>query len=393
LQFRNLCLFVVQASRCCKADTTRTGGTIASMIRLLFAAIGFGVLAGPASATEQLWPLPAARSSSIDAGSNGPIRSVLAAPRHNDDRWRADPNAIDLPHGDPLTQPLNLSPAERGLFADASDGTLDGPPLLDAALVACGVNDVEALAKYDGKFAELRRELQRELSETPKPQDRLTSGPAEIEQAIRAIHYVLHKFVLVEYSAEATDLAGTLDTGVYNCASAALLFIAFGRESGLQANGVELPGHVRVAIETSDGAFEIEATCPIWKEAIRWNANSAANLAQSKSDSAQHRNVTIPGLLAMIYYNRGIDAFEQRRFADAVVDNRKAMLLDPGNSLARGNLLAAINNWALALCDAKQFAAAEELLREGLLYDPNHKAFKHNIQHVRTAAAQSASRT
>jgi tetratricopeptide (TPR) repeat protein len=357
------------------------------MKRLLAATIAFGTLITSAPATEQLLPLPSAKNQGLDVGGSRAVRSVLAAPRHNDDRWRADQNTIDLPHGDPLTEPLNFSPAEKVLFADASDGMLDEHPLLDAALVACGVNDAESLARYDGKFAELRHELKRELSATSEGQETITTGPQEVEHTIRAIHQVLHRLVLVEYSAEATNLAGTLDTGVYNCASAALLCIAFARESGLKAEGVELPGHVRVAIETATGEFEIEATCPIWKEAVRWTPAS-----QVPANSAQRRTVSIPGLLAMIYYNRGIDAFEQRRFADAVSDNRKAMLLDPANPLARGNLLAAINNWALALCDARQFDLAQSLLEDGLRFEPSHAAFRHNLQHVRTVASHSEQR-
>ncbi len=83
-----------------------------------------------------------------------------------------------------------------------------------------------------------------------------------------------------------------------------------------------------------------------------------------------------------IYYNRGIDAFNEGRYGEAVATNRKALLLDGGNPLARANLLAAINNWALALCDTRRFAEAEMLLAEGRQYDPQHAAFIHNAIHV-----------
>ncbi len=91
----------------------------------------------------------------------------------------------------------------------------------------------------------------------------------------------------------------------------------------------------------------------------------------------------------MIYYNRGIDAFNDRRYADAVALNRKALLLDAENKSARGNLLASINNWSLALADAGQFDAAEALLAAGRKFDPNHAAFAHNAAHIQQQRLQS----
>ena len=84
----------------------------------------------------------------------------------------------------------------------------------------------------------------------------------------------------------------------------------------------------------------------------------------------------------MIYYNRGIDAFNERRFGDAIAANRRALMLDSDNQIARGNLMAAANNWALALCDAGYFAEAERLLTDGQQFDPGHLAFAHNAAHV-----------
>ena len=88
------------------------------------------------------------------------------------------------------------------------------------------------------------------------------------------------------------------------------------------------------------------------------------------------------GLIAMFYYNRGVDAVYHSRYAESVAANRKALLLDPNNATARGNLLAAVNNWALALADTGRFEEAELLLADGRRYAPDHLPFVYNAAHV-----------
>ena len=92
----------------------------------------------------------------------------------------------------------------------------------------------------------------------------------------------------------------------------------------------------------------------------------------------------------MIYYNRGVDAVYHGRYAEAVAANRKALLLDPNNATARGNLLAAVNNWSLALADAGRFNEAQRLLAAGRRYAPDHLPFVHNATHIQRMQTQAA---
>jgi tetratricopeptide (TPR) repeat protein len=206
------------------------------------------------------------------------------------------------------------------------------------------------------------------------------------------IHHVLHHLLLRTYDANATDLATTFDTGVYNCASATLLYVALAGEVGLNARAVELPGHVRVEVNAGDDRYEIEITCPTWPDAVRRLSPSplaGEGRGEGDAEGKNRREVSALGLVAMIYYNRGIDAFYDHRYAEAVAANRRALLLDPDNGAARGNLLAAVNNWALALGDAGRYADAESLLAAGLRYDPTHAPFIHNAAHVQQLWSQS----
>ena len=83
-------------------------------------------------------------------------------------------------------------------------------------------------------------------------------------------------------------------------------------------------------------------------------------------------------LVATIYYNRGVDLLAEKHFADAAAANAKALRLDPENAIAKGNFLATINNWAIALGMSGEYAKAAELLRLGLATDAGYEAFRAN---------------
>jgi hypothetical protein len=306
---------------------------------------------------------------------------------------------IDFPSGNPLTDPLAFSPAERLLFDDTTDGRFHRLSLLEAGLIASGATDLTAIAQAEQTFAatvaEIRRLNAEEIGELGAE-----GNPSQTLRRVELMHGVLHSRLLRGgYDVNATNLARTLKTGVYNCASATLLFVALAKEMNLEVHAVELPGHVRATLDDDGQSYAVEVTCPVWSEAIRpqsfRNGNSSEQASRAIASSMPERAVSAAGLVAMIYYNRGIDAFNAGRFSDAITANRKALLLDDENKSARGNLLAAVNNWALALGDAGNFTAAESLLVFGQQYDPQHLPFSQNRAHIeqmweRTQAAISA---
>jgi hypothetical protein len=290
---------------------------------------------------------------------------------------RSGDAGVTIPIGDPLTEELALSPLERRLFSDAVNENLDEFAVLDAALVACGDENSLTIDRcrktFDAVCSEVRQAAASALT---------TLDLAEI------IHRTLHRRLLGGgYDANATDLAETLRSGTYNCASATVLWIALAGELKLDAHAAEMPGHVRVVVQC-DGQFEeIEATCPRWPEAMR--SIPPLSPGVRAGGARPERSITSSGLLAMIYYNRGIDAFNERQYSNAVALNRRALCLDAENQTARGNLLASINNWALALGDTGQFDAAERLLAAGRKFDPNHAAFAHNAAHIQQQRLQT----
>ncbi len=234
------------------------------------------------------------------------------------------------------------------------------------------------------RFAAVQRELNT-LNAAPCEQGVATQENKILHRAA-LIHQALHRQLLRGgYDANATNLATTLQTGVYNCASATLLFVALSEQYDVPVQAIELPGHARALIDCGDQRYEIEVTCPVWSQAYRpipSGSNTASQTARSAELPDGGRAVSPLGLVAMFYYNRGIDAFNDRHFATALAINRQVLLLDPDNAIARANLLATVNNWALALCDSGHFAEAERLLVEGQQLAPQHEAFQHNAVHV-----------
>ena len=343
----------------------------------------------------------------------------------SDIRRSAAPARVDLPQGDPLADPLPFSRAERDLFQRATDRTADefkGARLIDAALVASGDEDQTTIATCRQRFTSTLPLSMGEglpaqslsmggecANEVPSPAHCPNPAEDSLLHELQLIHQTLHRQLLTGgYQSDASDLAATLQTGAYNCASATILFIALCDEAGLQAEAVEFPGHVRAVVTSGDERIAVETTCPGWTGAFRTLSPCGRGQGEGAADhpspahlftsspahcpdsEAAPRPLSRAALLAMLYYNRAIDAFQHEQFADAVVLNRKSLLLDGDNPTARGNLLAAVNNWALALAAAGRFDEAQSLLTAGRRYAPDHEPFAHNAAHIHRLQAESA---
>ncbi len=273
---------------------------------------------------------------------------------------------VDLPKGNPLTAPLRLSTAESAAFDSAK---WKGSNLIAAALAAGGCEEPARIVAYLARYEQLCIALGDELGARPTP-----------DKCVASIHRLLHRQVLKGgYRAEQNSLAATFDAGEFNCATATLLYVALASDCGLDAAAVELPGHVRAVVRCDRDRCEIEATCADEHQAIRW---SYSPINSSAAGEHAFRAVSARGLVAMLYYNRGVDAFHAGRFADSIAANRRALRLDAANELARGNLLATVNNWSLALAANGHFVAAESLLAAGREFAPQHQPFMHNAAHI-----------
>ncbi len=273
----------------------------------------------------------------------------------------------------------DLSAPERALFADAADGRWDEHSLLAAALIAGDVADARALDRYQARFDELTAELEQSGLAGQSPRRRA-----------QTLFETMHRRLLTGgYQVDATDLALVLDRGRFNCVSASVLYHCLAARFGLSVCGVEVPGHAMSRLQLAEGPLDVETTCPGWFRLMDQPEKQAELLKKTigsrgggGSTAAERREVSDVELVATIYYNRGVDLLAEKRFAEAVVANARALRLDPSSTTARGNLLATINNWAVEAGSAGRHAEAVELLRQGIALDRHYETFRANYVHV-----------
>jgi hypothetical protein len=291
--------------------------------------------------------------------------------------WTAAPAAA-LAQDRPATPfSYELTPLEQRLFADARDGQFHESSLWRAALVASGVEDADSLDYYQQQFDSLVRELRRSGA---------VHGPTR--RQAEAVFRFMHRRILGGgYCLESTDLRQALDHGRFNCVSASVLFNCLAGEFGLAVCALETPGHAMSRLPLPEGPLDIETTCSRWFQLIDDPEKQAKvvekTLGRSPAkDHRQGREVSPTELIAMIYYNRGVDLLGEKRFAAAAAANAKAVQLDPSNTTARGNFLATLNNWAIELGRSDHYAEAAVLLRQGLDIDPTYETFALNYVHL-----------
>lgn len=280
-----------------------------------------------------------------------------------------------------LPEAAPRSEATRALLADAADGTLDDFSLLQAALVAGGLDDADLLSAYQVRFERWSDELHRRGT---------VVGDTEAKAAV--VFRYLHDEILVgRYQREATDLTLTLRDGRFNCVSSLVLYMSLAERCGLDVRAVELPGHVFCRLRTTDEVLDIETTCKTWfDDESRTLTRSASedkpllvsSLARRVRIDAESREIDPAQLLAIIFYNRGVELLARHEYQAAVSANLTAYRLDPLSGTVRGNLLAAVNNWTLALARAGRYAAAADLLARGLQAAPDYEFFQQNDVYV-----------
>ncbi len=275
-----------------------------------------------------------------------------------------------------FADPLPLGPLEAQLLADAEHGQFRHFALIDAALIASGAADAEHLRAYHDRYVAWLARAREACNPADSPLVRT-----------QTLFEFMHREILHGgYDGRATELTRALDEGRFNCASATVLFDALANDCGLDARAVELPRHARSVVHAGQTQLDIETTCATWFQ-LDAEARQRAEAALTGLDgralpAGERREISAAQLVAVIYYNRGVERLAEKQFAAAVSLNLRALRLDPDSSFARANLLAAVNNWALDRLAAGDFHTAAELLAAGLRVDPHHEPFHNNQRHV-----------
>jgi tetratricopeptide (TPR) repeat protein len=118
---------------------------------------------------------------------------------------------------------------------------------------------------------------------------------------------------------------------------------------------VLVTGHVWCRVIARDGNFDVETTSRGWRL-------SESNFSASPATSSTPRELDDAGLVALIHYNRSVVELHAGHYAEAATAARAALELDPAARLARDNLAATYNNWAVARAEAQDHEGALKLL-------------------------------
>ncbi len=251
-------------------------------------------------------------------------------------------------------------------------GTAEGLTMLQAALVAGGVDDAALLRTHQARFDQWHRQLRQSKSVVGSPRDKAA-----------AIFEFLHQEILTgPYEREATDLSLAFGDGRYNCVSSLMLYMALADRFELDVRAVEIPGHVFCRLYFEKNTLDIETTCATWFQSDCQRNDHDLPVSARGDRTVSAREIRPMQLLAIVYYNRAVELLARDEFRAAVSANLTALQLDPGNQVVRSNLMASINNWALALSRSGQHAAASDLLARGLIGAPHYPYFRKNDVHV-----------
>jgi tetratricopeptide (TPR) repeat protein len=259
-------------------------------------------------------------------------------------------------------QEAPLPSLETQLLADAADGELDRFDLPSACLIAAGVGDQRELGELQSRLALALGSVE------------VAAADAPADEQARAILRQLHERVLTgKYDEQATDLRRTLASGDYNCLSALVLYVELCRRADVPLVIRSQPGHVFCELP---GAQRIEPASRTWLDSRTSTPRTTAS-----------RTITPIQLVGKVYYNRGITQLERREFAAGIESLQHACRLDPLDADARTNLLAGLNNWALALLEQGDTNAASALITRGLAIDPHFAPLVANQRYLRARIA------
>jgi tetratricopeptide (TPR) repeat protein len=272
-----------------------------------------------------------------------------------------------------LSPDTALSEDERSLFADAADGKLDQWSLEEAALIASGLNSAQVRAPYLAKLAAIEAAAQA-----------AAAGGTPFDQGDKLLQWLYSSGALKQYAKDQTSLVALLDSGNYNCVSSALLYLLVGRHLGLDVRAIEVPDHAFAVLYDGTRHADVETTGALGfnpdRDAKRLSFfERLTGFHRPPEDKRElRREVSGIGLVAIVYYNHGVDDQESHRYSPALGEYFRALSLDPEDVSAVQNVLSALANWSSELIQAQHYQEAVQELAVGLALAPDDAALVNN---------------
>ena len=267
---------------------------------------------------------------------------------------------------------VRLSHEEVLLLDDARDGQLDDWTLVEAALLAEGMERGERRQDLMKRIATIATAAGRHLDQDAEP----------FQRASALLRWMYAEGYLKKYSSGQSSLAKLLHEGTYNCVSSTILYSIIGRRLGLDVRAVEVPDHVLAMVYDGNRHADVETTIANGFRPANQTIedfHSLTGLQYVVSDLPEkRRSLTLPGLLALVPYNRGVELAEQRSYALALGAYFRAMSLDGDNATAVKNALVTLAAWSRVAAESQDYRQFLALIQVGLQLAPSDSGFLHS---------------
>ena len=184
-----------------------------------------------------------------------------------------------------------------------SDGV--GPQTLD-----CEQSPVVLAARAAGHWdAAFATTLARSVAALRRDAQQTSAASTTLLEKAQSLHMLLREQLFTgHYQADHLDVADTLDSGDYNCVTAAVWLLELADAAGVEARCVERPGHVFCVFraELTDEESRGAATWRRWEPTCAdWDLACGVSTFQIRDDE---RFLSLAGLVAKVYCNRSIVA-------------------------------------------------------------------------------------
>jgi tetratricopeptide (TPR) repeat protein len=224
---------------------------------------------------------------------------------------------------------------------------------LDAALIASGAPQ-ERMAAYRQRYQNLLDRIRRDIP---------LLGLDDMGRAAK-IFELMHRHGMTTYKSEETTLLEILDAGNFNCVSGTLLYNLLAAEFGFETRIVVVPEHVYSQVRVGRNWIDVETTSPAGFHPLRVPGATAPNRAFIEDRSGRKTFMPTERLIALLYYNRGTLAHNQKNYPAAAALLIRALHVFPEHFEAQENLLATMIEWAKVEGEAGRVAAALSICDE-----------------------------
>ena len=269
---------------------------------------------------------------------------------------------------------VEVSPVENNLFEDAGDGKLDKFSFAEASLVASGVTSRRQRKSYLRQIDDLEKKFRKTIA-----------GELPVDKKARALLLWLHQGAFKGgYRYHQTRVSTVLENRTYNCVSSAAVYNVLGRRLGLDLRGIEVPTHAFSILYDSGRHFDVETTS---RHGFAPKRNSAV-LKELRDKNGLHyipdryrhlrREINDLGIVALIYYNRGVGLSRKKQYAAALVAYFGALSLDREFASAVKGVLGVLTNWSLHLARSRDYEQSLRVVKVGLQLAPEDARLRNN---------------